>query len=677
MSLPQSSSTCCRAINRRLLGQHDCPFDAMAPPVPGPLESRKRQNKRQMGELTFGHAHGSAPLWDLENLPDLTQWQWKPPTARHNRQVAQADRNLWKAVLAWLSPQNTARGQSVHERSTSTSSEVLRDATPITMADPTLGALHTPTLGSDIDATSLVEQSFSALIQDASFDRKLTICPNFSSFCDTLRDGLSEGHISVQALCSLVPSMSDGLARSALGLDIQQEAKVFDRLKVQLIGASIDGLEALRARSGNLPFVGNVWSMLLQEASQLRFNSLRTFARLMSQIPSDDIGSLSVVIRANLSNSLIAMARGTHRTHEKQINKLAGIIQDLGLTEHRHILEEILLDLAESAHSANFTAMRFCWLQVLARLRNLDDEALANACVLLEAGLATEPLTSKQIARIFLGRLNSCYSPQNVPMMYSSLISTRDSRCFSRLSSVCWRTSQPRYIKMLCTFLLRLGRQQDILHLLRGVTQLVKNEVTPLAKLALGLGHSPLALKVYFRYCESRFASKKFWRTKFATDILSMMMKSNSLVHKRLITALRLFRKRRTRRSYPLTSRARYDKNERHLMIKEVQKAEAAAVAFAGADNLPDRTALRLVQECVNYIRSNGSMVSAKGLQALWVIITKDLVKRRPGRATRLRWFFRVMFKERGLQETRAAHSELVQWRSRVLSESRSPDGGK
>ncbi|KAK7952191.1 uncharacterized protein PG986_007919 [Apiospora aurea] len=710
MSLPQSSSTCCRAINRRLLGQHDCvwiPESALSlayerycsasriafrrhgSSVPGPLESRKRQNKRQMGELTFGHAHGSAPLWDLENIPDLTQWQWKPPTARHNRQVAQANRNLWKAVLAWLSPQNTARGRSVHERSASTASEVLRDATPITMADPTLGALHTPTLGSDMDATNLVEQSFSALIRDASFDRKLTICPNFSSFCDTLRDGLSEGHISVQALYSLVPSMSDGLARSALGLDIQQEAKVFDRLKAQLIGASIDGLEALRARSGNLPFDGNVWSMLLQEASQLRFNSLRTFARLMPQIPSDDIGSLSVVIRANLSNSLTAMARGTHRTHERQINKLAGIIQDLGLMEHRHILEEILLDLAQSAHSANFTAMRFCWLQVLARLRNLDDEALANACVLLEAGLATEPLTSKQIARIFLGRLNSCYSPKNVPTMYNSLISERDSRCFSLLTSVCWRTGQPRYIRMLCTFLLRLGRQQDILHLLRGTTQLVKNEVSPLAKLALGFGHAPLALKVYFRFCESTFASKKFWRTKFATDILSMMMKSNSLVHNRLITALKLFKRRRTRRSYPPTSgrvvfgvnrgasRARCDKKEGGLTIKEVQKAEAAAVAFAGANNLPDRTAFRLVQECVNYIRSNGSKVSAKGLQALWVVITKDLVKSRPGRATRLRWFFRVLFKERGLQETRAAHSELVQWRGRVLSEPRSPNGGK
>ncbi|KAK8042297.1 hypothetical protein PG993_006820 [Apiospora rasikravindrae] len=621
------------------------------------------------------------PLWDLENLPDLTQWQWKPPTKRRNRQASQADRNLWRAVLAWLSPQNSPQSPSVHEHSASTSSDVLRDATPITMSDPTLAAFRTPTLGSDIDATSLVEQSFSALIQDASLDRELKICPNFSSFCDTLRDGLSEGHIPVQALYSLVPSMSDGLARSALGLNIQQEAKVFDRLKAKLIGASIDGLEALRARAGDLPFDGNVWSMLLQEASQLRFNSLRTFSRLMSQIPSDAIGSLSVIIRAHLSNSLNAMGQATHRTHEKQINKLAGIIQELGLPEHRHILEELSLDLAQSAQCANYTAMRFCWLQILARLRNLDDEALANACVLLEAGVAAKPLTSKQIARIFLGRVNSCYSPKNVPIMYYSLIGERQSKCFAQLSSVCWRTGQPRLIKMLCTFLLRMGRQQDILHLLRGITQMVKNEVTPLANLALGLGHAPLALKIYFRYCESTFASKKFWRTQFATDTLTMMMKSHSLEHKRLITALKLFQKRRIRRSYPLPSgRVMYDAGRlasRDLRIKQVQKAEAAALAFAGARNLPDRTALRLVQRCVNYIRSHGSKVSEKGLRALWDVITKDLVKRRPGRATRLQWFFRVLFKERGLKETRAAHSELVQWRGRVLSGLRSPNEGK
>ncbi|KAK8048822.1 hypothetical protein PG994_010552 [Apiospora phragmitis] len=704
MSLSQSSSTCCRAINRRLLAQHDCvwiPESALSSAyerycpasriafrrhgssVPGPLESRKRQNKRHMGELTFGQAHGSAPLWDLENLPDLTQWKWKPPTKRRNRQAAQADRNIWKAVVAWLSPQNVARSQSVHEHSTSTSSDVLRDATPITLADPTPVALHTPTLGSDTDSAGLVEQGFNALIQDASLDRKLQICPNFSSFCDTLQDGLSEGRISVQALCSLVPSMSDGMARSAVALDIQQETKVFDRLKAQLVGASINGLEGLHARMGDLPFDVNVWSMLLQEASQLRFNSLRTFARLMSRIPSDAIGSLSVVICANLNNSLNALGQATHRTHERQVNKLAGIIQNLGLIEHRHILDEVLLDLAQSTQSPNYTAKRFCWLQVLARLRNLDDEAVANACVLLETGIEAEPLRSKQIARIFLGRLNSCYSPKNITAIYTSLLGVQDSRCFSRLSSAFWKTGQPRYIKMLCTFLLIMGRQQDILRLLRGVTQLVKNEATPLANLALGLGHAPLALKVYFRYCESTFASVKFWRTDFGTDTLKTMMDSKSLEHKRIIAALKLFRKRGVNRSYPLSlGRVEYGANcgkggLRILRIKQVQKAEAAALAFAGARHLTNGMAFRLVQQCVNYIRSHGSKVSSKGLQALWEIITKDLVNSRPGRASRLRWFFRVLFKERGLKETRAAHSEFVQWRSRVLSEPRRPNGGK
>ncbi|KAK7924933.1 hypothetical protein PG985_006987 [Apiospora marii] len=700
MPFPQSSSTCCRAINRRLLGQHDCvwvPESALSAAyerycsasriafrrhgssVPGPLESRKRQNKRQMGELTFGHAHGSAPLWDLENLPDLTQWKWKPPTERRNRQTVQAERNLWKAVVAWLSP----RSDSVLEQSISTSSDVLQDAIPITMADPTSAAL-----GSDTDSADWIELGFNALIQDASLDRTLQLCPNFSSFCDTLRDGILEGRISVGALCSLVPSMTDGLARSALALNIQQEKKVFERLKAQLIGASIDGLEALRVRLGDTPFNDNVWSMLLQEASQLQFNSLRTFARLMSLIPSSHIGSLSVVIRANLNNFWTAVSQSTHRTHERQINKLAGIIQDLGLMEHRHILDEALLDLAQSAQSTNYIAMRFCWLQVLARLRSLDDEALANACVLLEAGVAAEPLKSKQIARIFLGRLNSCYSPKQVRAMYTSLMGAQSSKCFAQLTSVFWRTGQPRYIKMLCTFLLRMGRQQDILHLLRGVTKLVKNEATPLANLVVGLGHSPLALKVYFRYCESTFASKKFWRTQFATDVLKTMMQSKSLEHKRILKALRLFRKRRIRRSYPLrsgraivyggsrgASKTTYKKKE--LRIKQVQKAEAAAVAFAGARHLPDRCSFRLVQQCVNYIRSHGSKVSSKGLQALWEVITIDLVKSRPGRSTRLKWFFRVLFKERGLQETRAAHSELVQWQNRVLTELQSSNGAR
>ncbi|KAK6842436.1 hypothetical protein PG987_003296 [Apiospora arundinis] len=715
MSLPQSSSTCCRAIKRRLLGQHDgvwIPESALSAAyerfcsssrvtfrrhgssVPGPLESRKRQNKRQMGELTFGHAHGSAPLWDLENLPDLTQWQWKPPTERGNRQAAQAaqaEKKLWEAVLAWLSPRDDASSQTVHEDCTSASSGDLQDAIPITLADPlsTSTAAPTPTLASDTNLASLAEQRSTALAQDASLDRTFQTCPNFSIFCDTLRDGLSTGNIPVHVLYSLVPSMSDGLVCSALALDIQQETKVVGRLKAQLIGASIEGLEALSASRGDLPFDVNVWSMLLQEASQLRFNNLRTFARLMSHIPNDAIGSLSVVIRANLNSSINAMGQATHRTHEKQINKLAGILQEMAFVELRHILEEVLLDLTQSAQSPNYAAMRFCWLQVLARLRSVDDEFLANSCVLLESGITTEPLTSKQIARIYMGRLNSRHSLQHVTKLYNKLKGARESECLGRLSNALWRTNQPRYIQTLCTFLLRMGRSQDIIQLLRGITCLVRNEANPLANLAVGLGHPELALKIYFRYCRSRFASRKFWRTGFAADALKAMMESKSFEHGRIITALKMFPKKRGRRSHPLSSgdvrhgakrgapKTPLPKKKGGLRLKQVEKAEAAAVAFASARNLPDRFSFRLTQQCINYIRSHGAKVSPKGLQALWQVVTNDLVNNRLGRASRLRWFFSVLFKERGLKETRAAHSELVQWQNRVLSELRSSNKGR
>ncbi|KAK8125513.1 uncharacterized protein PG998_001272 [Apiospora kogelbergensis] len=649
--------------------------------LPGPLESRRRQNKRRMGELTFGHTHGSAPLWHLENLPDLSQWQWKPPTARGTRQTAQAEKKLWKAVLAWLSPRDEAQSQSVNEASTTASPGALRNAMPVTTVDPSSIAAPTPVLGSDTNPTSLAEQSFNALIQDASRDRTFQICPVFSSFCDTLRDSLSTGQISAQALYNLVPSISDVLVRSALAMDIQQEAPVFDRLKAQVIWASIDGLEALSARLGDLPFDTNIWSMLLQETSRLRFNSLRTFARLMSLVPSDAIGSLRDVICTNLNNSLNAMGQATHRTHERQINKLAAAIQELGRIEHRYVLEEVLLDLTQCAQSPNYIAMRFCWLQVLARLRNLDDEFLADSCVLLEAGISAEPLESKQIARIFLGRLNNRYSPRHVTKLYSSLMGAHESRCFGQLSASFWCTNQARYIKSLCTFLLRMGRHQDIMQLLNGVVQLVQNEATPLANLAIGLRHPELALEIYVRYCKSTFASKKFWQTGFAGDILKVMSESKSLELKRIIAALRMFPMKRGRRSYPLSpggvKHGAIRRVPRGLRIEQVQKAEAAAVAFASARNIPDSMSFRLVQQCVNYIRSHGAKVSPKGLEALWRATTKDLVNNRPGRASRLRWFLRVLFKERGLKETRAAHLQLVQWRNRVLSKPRSSNWEK
>lgn len=47
--------------------------------APGPLYHRQRLGRRRMTELNSFQSAGSIPGWALPNAPDMTKWQWQPP----------------------------------------------------------------------------------------------------------------------------------------------------------------------------------------------------------------------------------------------------------------------------------------------------------------------------------------------------------------------------------------------------------------------------------------------------------------------------------------------------------------------------------------------------------------------------------------------------------------------
>lgn len=47
--------------------------------APGPLYHRQRLGRRRMTELNSFQSAGSIPVWALPNAPDMTKWQWQPP----------------------------------------------------------------------------------------------------------------------------------------------------------------------------------------------------------------------------------------------------------------------------------------------------------------------------------------------------------------------------------------------------------------------------------------------------------------------------------------------------------------------------------------------------------------------------------------------------------------------
>lgn len=705
MSLRQTSQGC-RALNRRLFGRPDSSsiwisetvlataydrycavsytFRRHGSSCPGPLESRRRQNKRQMGELTFGQSHGSAPTWRLENLPDLSQWRWHPPTPHHRRRRREKDQRFWQIVLDWLSAEDqdspTASSRAAAPAFSTAAAAVLEASPSAAEAFPSSSLEQ-----SSVDPLGLVGQGLEALVRDASLDQTLFHRPAFTNFCRVLREGLETGRISGPALCAIIPALTGSLSRA---LGFHEPPASLEHMKAQLLSVSLDGLDALCAtRTG--PTIDNVvWSMLLKETSRLQINSLRIFARIMAKTPPEALTPLRSGILANIDTFLLAMGNTTalQRTYERQANKMAKTcLWMLAPPEHRHILQEATERLAVRVRGreTGSEASRFCWLQVLARIRDLDEVFFVNACAFLETGNGVQPLTRLQISHIFLGRMNSRYTVERIVDVYNVLKKADDIEPYSLLCFNFWCMDQLRYFKNLCNFLHQLGRQEDILMILRCFRALVKTEVTPLANLAIGFRHSELALKAWFRYHQSRRVSRLFWNTRLAQDILNNMVETRSpgALADRLIQALELFPRHNPRaRDYRLNKGPNLHyylvprsvahnarKRKPGLSIKQIKKAERAAVAFARAPYLSDRKCLRLVTKCYLYIKSHGARLSTRTFKALEHVVTKDLVQGRPGRVTRLRWYLRVLAKEHGRDEMMAAGQRLENWRQRVL----------
>lgn len=666
------------------------------------MENRRRLGKRHMGELHLSQMHPSAPLWELGSSVDLTQWQWKPPTssdARHLPPHTSAGPTAWGIVRDWLSIDTRDAGSHLAAmpqmmwQPEASSKEAMEHVLPAHTINP----IHVPNDLSNIlqspvttgfnldieDPARVVEKAINSLILDASFDSSLQTRANFDAFCCSLQEVIAGQRVSGHAAYTVVKELSSGLVQHLEISNCIESNKVARTLMTRLYPAVLDGLAEDYAIHGNrFHEFQSLYSLLLAETPGLHGNTLRLFERIMSDIPEDCVGKFAAGIVSNMSNSLVALSRpyealptsGKARTNiMRQINKMADCLAKLDSAEHADILEEVTqqLLLFQGSEKSNFKTMRFCWLQVVARLPKVQDEFLSKTCTILEAGVSVRPLSPHQICGIFLGRLNNRLSPKHVMPIYKVVATSSAGDCYANLSSKLWQTNQARYIKRLCTFLIQLDRRQDIVQLTRGLRKHIKNDSAPLANLAIGLGHPQLALWMYIRYHQSRWQSKIFWNTRFATEMLKMLLKVKDMESKNILQVLKMFPARRrqpSRTTVTLAPGKRMTFTSRcppepKLSRRHVQKTETVALAFADTPSISNRTALTRISQCIQFLQSHNAPIPPRVLGAVFHLITRDLAAGRPGRTTRFRWFLALLLKEEGPDKVLEAALVLKKWR--------------
>ncbi|KAF3015658.1 hypothetical protein E8E14_012368 [Neopestalotiopsis sp. 37M] len=721
MALPQTQ--CCRAIRRRLRSPCDSsllPESTLASAleqlcsisrvtsrrngsnVPGPLENRRRTGKRHMGELNFGHLNAPAPFWELANSVDLTQWKWTPPSSFETRHAQQQERGDSRSFLAslqsWVSQSQTPStryadgletflpSMTPMEAATSVSSP---DAVRIVerAATPTPRELASESLNGTFDSEWLKEKALNAMFSEQLGDETLVV------FCNGLYTATAEETIDCATLASFLERVTDVAYDMAAGSNGAITTKRCSSLLLRLYTAVNDGLfTASNARNGHFDDYHEAYATLLVATSRLKINSLILFGKIMANIPAESWYNCRHAIVKNIDGFLDALSRHATSEEEKgkpisrQIAKMAGCLGGLNpeLSQHRWILQRISqrlstnLEAASDGHQVSRHCFRrIAWLQLLARLPQVEDNHLVEVCNMLESSSSTGLLTQRQICELFLTRINSRYSVKHISIVCRQLKSSSESACYASVSSSLWKTGQHRYLKMLANLLERLGRQQDIRHVAHGLRKHVHNEIQPLANLAIGLGHPQLAVWVYFRYHQSRWKSKTFWNTNFAQEILHKLMESKEMSTESMLDALKINPTRprqSTKESWEDVTAgqdlsdlpAKQQRLRPRLTLQRIRQTEKIATALASTRHISDREALRRITRCIKFLQSHNTPISAPILHALFDVVTRDLEAGKPGRTSRLKWFLGLLLKETDANNVLAVGLALKKWRQQL-----------
>lgn len=715
MALPQSQ--CCRAIRRRLRSPCDSaliPESTLASAfeqfcsisrvtsrrngsnVPGPLENRRRTGKRHMGELNFGHLKAPAPFWELANSVDLTQWKWAPPSsfeARHS----QDSNSFLASFLASL--------QSLDSRTQSPPIAYVDGPAPLM---PSTASMEAAAPAISPDAIRVVERTGTSLDGTINFEwlteealdamfpvTTETIEENNALvlFCSRLQTAVARETIDHDILGAFLRRVSDAAYDLAAESKGAITTKKCSASLLRLYIAVNDGLRfASDARDGQFDECHEVYTTLLQVMPRLHVNSLNLFEQIMADNSAERIAQHKDAVLLNIDGFLNAIGRHALSGHTKnqstarQITKMAACLKSLDseLSDHRWILHSVSQRISTELESSSsrrqvlkLQAMRSAWLQLLARLPRVADEYLVEVCNILDSNSSTKTLTQRQICELFLARINSRFSVKHVIFVQQQLKSSSDSACYATMSSSLWETGQPRYLKMFANLLHRLGRQQDLMHVVRGLRKHVHNDIQPLANLAIGLGHPQLALWVYFRYHQSRWKSKNFWNTGFSQDILQKLMESNEMKTDVMLKALKI-RPASSQRSAGTSSQdkitaedsshppSKQQRMKPRLTVQRIRQTEKIATALASAPHLSDRETLERITRCIKFLQSHNTPLSPPILHALFDVVTRDLAAGKPGRTSRLKWFLGLLLKESDANNVLAVGLALKEWRRQI-----------
>ncbi|KXJ95539.1 hypothetical protein Micbo1qcDRAFT_157519 [Microdochium bolleyi] len=615
--------------------------------VPGPFENRRRDGRRRMGELRLGQTSGSAAPWDLENVPDLTQWRWSPPSSavgRISRYLRDGHPSLLKTVLtSTLHPFSTLWGA------------VNAIIHPATLSIHQTGA-------SPLD---FVELGFAQISRDLSRDPSLRSTPKFVEFCHHLEHALASGHLRASDATLVFSNLHQGL--SALASEHLYGTKALEQtqcLVLVLIKAIANGVSS-RNNSGHAVFDTQLFSGLLSAVSVIQQRDATILASIMACIPAHCMSNLSREIHAVLENYFFAsvMMHESDKITTSQVDQLAEAWLALDSNQHLAILNMATETALEHLHSSigSFKKVRLAWLSLLARLPDVSMEYLARACAFTEAGNHTPPLPSDFLCKVFLTQIDrsqsSTLDTDNAAHAWQQKRG-HGSGSFVSLGRQLADRSDIVNLLRAAKFLTLGGRDQNVIQLLHGAKRAFKASNgaaringLPLLDLAFACESPAIVIEVLetcVRHPSAR--DEKFWESEESLASLLNINAVQKTSRTKVLKALRLDR----------APCGRATATGPDVQVQKAIRLAEAAVASAAKSR---RSSFETVFHCVNYVRKHRGVVPSSLLRCVHELVKTDLAAGRLGVQARLKWYLDLVGMKSGPEIQMRTGQALQRWR--------------
>ncbi len=736
-SMTPHASRCCRALKRQIASPKDsiwisdsllaAAFDRFCVAsktwqrrfsnLPGPLESRRRLGKRQIGDLGLQSA-SSAPGWAFETPLNLSKWQWEPPQLALELEQRQSGRD--KSDTAGLfSPLLKSLGQWAAEIVEESPPPLPDISTPVAET-----SRRQPPFQADLDAFmwSIANAPRELLVSDTTnlchkFQRSIylgellagdvvLISKQIWGALDSRFMGSQEdAHLYFSLYSAVVTGVTTSKVFDAKLLRPAFWNTLLVRMSVlpvgeelcDLFGQVLNAVRHIRrggVREGVLSVLGRFFSSWafqdsgadLSEAARLLEVSCSSSMRVeqtLSALRSSLAAKAGVVdghilhrARTQLAHANISLrsAENALSVTFNNVRALSEALESVGPGESAAVLDAAikLVQVQPSMSASRQWDLRYNWLSVLAQLPYVRQDAFFEALALLSPDSpGSGPPCGTELCSLLIFQWESrgyLKAQDKVQQRYGDLCSGHDDMALGSLvlaifkSSISHEARRGLYASV-WNLLTKLGRLDDMGESLKALSHTYQVPRDLLRALSAASRDHHVALRLQELYTHHlRRTGGPEWDPSLFNKHAQNIVLDPSLPASTLWQALNIDKLERSVPDLPARRsrhRGTYGAHRAAIVSRVVE-------LLSEKRGLPSRVAFRQVSQCMRFLEEVKGTAPAPAIRAFYRTVARDLMEGRPGRTTRLLWFLKVVERNCGFKISLASRHAIKRWRFRL-----------